>query len=124
VRLIVIGVVVVIVHFFTLLLFKVLALLMPVFNSAACISVADDVTQISVIPVLSSAVFLRWSETASRIPMGTIGGHARHPLFILTVERQVNHGCCIQHRLEALHMCVDFFIVFWKVGGELIDEHP
>jgi hypothetical protein len=65
VRSIVIGTIVVIVPFFMLLLFKALALLAPVFNMAVCISAVDDVTQILVIPVSSSAAFLRWSETAS-----------------------------------------------------------
>jgi hypothetical protein len=27
-------------------------------------------------------------------------------------EDRVNHSCCIQHRLEALYMHVDFFVVF------------
>jgi hypothetical protein len=58
VRSIIIGIVVVIVPFFMLLLFKALALLVPIFNMAACISAVDEVTQISVIPVSSSAVFL------------------------------------------------------------------
>jgi hypothetical protein len=44
--------------------------------------------------------------------------------FILTVEHRVNNGFYVPHRLKALHVCIDFFIVFWKVGGELIDEHP
>jgi hypothetical protein len=63
-RLVIIGIVVVIVPFFMLLLFKALVLLIPVFNPVACISAADDVAQISVIPVLSSTAFLQWSETA------------------------------------------------------------
>jgi hypothetical protein len=58
VRLVIIGTIVVIVPFFMLLLFKALTLVMPVFNLAACISAANDVTQISIIPVLSSTAFL------------------------------------------------------------------
>jgi hypothetical protein len=46
------------------------------------------------------------------------------PYFIVTVKDRVNHGCCIQHRLEALYMCIDFFIVFRQVGCELVNEHP
>jgi hypothetical protein len=46
------------------LLFKALNLLAPIFNLSVCISAVDDIAQISVIPVSSSAVFLRWSETA------------------------------------------------------------
>jgi hypothetical protein len=58
VRLVIIGIVVVIVPFFTLLLFKALTLLMLVFNPTACISAVDDVMQISIILVLSSTAFL------------------------------------------------------------------
>jgi hypothetical protein len=125
VRLIIIGTIVVIVPFFMLLPFKALVLLAPVFNPTACIFATDDVTQISIIPVSSSAAFLQWSETASQAPMGTLPVVMLvTPCFILTVEHRVNHGCCVQHHLEALHMCVDFFVVFWKVGGELLNEHP
>jgi hypothetical protein len=117
VRLIIIGTVVVIVPFFTLLLFKALVLLAPVFNLVVCISTMDDVEKISGIQVSSSATFLWWSETASHAPMGTLPVVMLvTPCFILMVEHRVNHGCCIQHRLEALHVCVDFFIMFWKVG--------
>jgi hypothetical protein len=62
VRLVIIGTIVVIVPFFMLLLFKALALLTSVFNSASCTSDADDVVQISIILVSSSVMFLRWSE--------------------------------------------------------------
>jgi hypothetical protein len=58
VRLVIIETVVVIVPFFTLLMFKVLALLTPIFDLAACIPSTDDVTQISIILVSSSAAFL------------------------------------------------------------------
>jgi hypothetical protein len=54
VRLIIIGTIIVIVAFFTQLLFKALTLLAPVFNLTTCVSTADDVAQISVIPVSSS----------------------------------------------------------------------
>jgi hypothetical protein len=57
-RLVIIGTTVIIVPFFTLLLFEVLTLLTPVFNPATCISVVDDITQISVIPVSFLATFL------------------------------------------------------------------
>jgi hypothetical protein len=39
-------------------------LLALVFNPVACISAADEVVQIWVIPVSSSAVFFQWNETA------------------------------------------------------------
>jgi hypothetical protein len=51
-RLIIKGIVVVIVPFFMLLLFKALGLLTLVFNPTACISTMDDIA------------LLQWSETA------------------------------------------------------------
>jgi hypothetical protein len=45
------------------------------------------------------------------------------PYFIVAVEYRVNHGWCVQHRLEALYMRNDFFIIFRQVGCELVDEH-
>jgi hypothetical protein len=56
VRLVIIGIVVVIVPFFTSLLFKVFALLTPIFDPVACIYATDDVAQIFIISVSSSAV--------------------------------------------------------------------
>jgi hypothetical protein len=64
VRLVIIGTIVVIVPFFMLLLFKALTLLMPIFNLVVHISTANDVMQISVLPVSSSAMFLRWGDTS------------------------------------------------------------
>jgi hypothetical protein len=114
VRLVIIGTIVIIVHFFTLLLFEALVLLMQVFDLAACISAANDVAQISVIPVSSPVVFLQWSETACRVPARTLPVvRLMTPCFIITVECQVHHGCCVQYHLEALHVRVHFFIVLW-----------
>jgi hypothetical protein len=113
-RLVVIGTIVVIVPFFTLPLFEVLVLLTSVFDPATCISTADDITQISVISVSSSAAFHQWSETAYRVPTRTLPVvKLMTPCFVVTVECQVNHGCCVQHRLKALHMCINFFIILW-----------
>jgi hypothetical protein len=64
VRLVIIGTIVVIVPFFAPLQFKMITLLTPVFDPAACISTADDVMQISIILVLPSTAFLQCSETA------------------------------------------------------------
>jgi hypothetical protein len=50
-----IGTIVIVIPFFTLLLFEALALLFD--------STVDDIMQISIIPVPSSTVFLQWSET-------------------------------------------------------------
>jgi hypothetical protein len=59
VRLVVIGTIVVIVPFFTLLFFKKLTLLMLVFDLEACISAVDDISQISVIQASPLAAFLQ-----------------------------------------------------------------
>jgi hypothetical protein len=107
----------VIVPFFMLLLFKVLMLLTSVFDPAACISTMYDIAQISVISVSSSAAFLWWSETACRVPTWTLWVVKLVTLcFVITVECRVNHGCCVQHHLEARHVCINFFIVLWQVG--------
>jgi hypothetical protein len=74
----------------------------------------DDVVQISVITISPLAVFLQWSETAGRVPMRPLPVvKLMTPCFAVTVEGRVNHGCRVQHRLEALYVCIDFFIVFW-----------
>jgi hypothetical protein len=125
VRLVIIGTIVVIIPLFMSLLFKALALLTPVFDPVVCIFVADDIAQVSVIPVSPSATFLRWSETASRVPARTLPVvKLMTPSFIITVKCWVNHDCCVQHRLEAFHVCINFFVVIWQVGSELINEHP
>jgi hypothetical protein len=58
VRLVIIGTIVVVVCFFMLLLFKAIILLVSVFYPVACISAVDDIAQISIILVSSSAAFL------------------------------------------------------------------
>jgi hypothetical protein len=72
VRLVVKGTIVVIVPLITLLLLKALTLLAPVFNPIVRISTVDDTAQISVILILPSATFLRWSEIAGRLPAWTL----------------------------------------------------
>jgi hypothetical protein len=122
--LVVIGTIVVVVPFFTLLLFKALMLLTPVFDPITCISTADDIMQILIILVSSSTTFLRWSETACRVPVRTLPVvKLMTPCFIITVECHVNHGCCVQHHLVVLHVCINFFIVLWHVGSQLVYEH-
>jgi hypothetical protein len=112
VRLVIIRTTVVIVPLFMSLLFKALTILTPVFDPVACIFVVDDITQVSVIPVSPSATFHRWSETASRVPARTpLVVKLVTPCFIIMVECRVNHGCCVQHRLEAFHVCINFFFV-------------
>jgi hypothetical protein len=63
-RLIVEGTIIIIVPLIASFLFHAVSLLALVFYLAACISITDDITQVLVIPVSSSAAFLRWSETA------------------------------------------------------------
>jgi hypothetical protein len=114
VRLVTIGTIVIIIPFFVLHLFMALALLMEVFDLATYLSTATDVTQISVILVLSSATFLRWSEVACRVPVLTLSVvRLMTSCFIITVECWINHGCCVQHRLEALHVWINIFVVLW-----------
>jgi hypothetical protein len=118
VRLVIIGTIVVIVPFFTLLLFKTLVLLTPVFDPAACISTANDVTQISVIPASPSAAFLRWSETACQVPVWTLlVVMIMTPCLVITVECRVHHSCYVHHRLESLDVSSNFMIVFWQEGS-------
>jgi hypothetical protein len=93
VRLVVIGTVVVIAPFFMLPLFKALTLLTLVFNPVVCISIVDDVMQISVVSVSSSVALLRWSEIACRVPMLTLPVvRLVTSCFIIMVECRVNHS--------------------------------
>jgi hypothetical protein len=58
-------------------------------------------------------MLLRWSDAAGRVPTGTpLVVVFRTPVFVLLVMDWIRYGCCIQHRLEALNMPIDFFIVF------------
>jgi hypothetical protein len=107
-RLVIIGTKIVIVPLFTSLLFKVLTLLTSVFDPAVFIFAMVDVTQVSIFPALCSSSGVRllrvlvWTLLVVKLMT---------PCFIITVEGQINHDCCIQHRLEALHVCIKFFIV-------------
>jgi hypothetical protein len=58
VRLVVDGIITVIIPFMVPLLFRVVLFLAPVFNSVKCVSVADDVAQVPVVPISFSAAFL------------------------------------------------------------------
>jgi hypothetical protein len=112
VRLVVVGNILVIVPLVTPLLLKPLVLLTLVFNPTMCICDADDVTQISVIPPSPLAVFFQWSETASRVPVRALPVVLlMTPCFTITVECRVNYGCCVEHHVDVLHMCINFFVV-------------
>jgi hypothetical protein len=43
--------------------------------------------------------------------------------ILVDVDR-IHHGLHVQHRLEALDMHIEFFIIFGEMGSDLIDEHP
>jgi hypothetical protein len=125
VRLVIEGTIIVIVPLITSFLLNMFMLLAPIVNPVVCIITMDDVTQILVIPILPSVMFLQWSETTSRVPMQTLSVvKPVTPYFTITVEDRVNHGCCVQHHLNVLYMRIDFFIVFRQMGCELVDEHP
>jgi hypothetical protein len=55
-----------------LFLLNALSLLVPIFYLVVCISIMDDVAQITIVLITSSAGLLWWSETAGRVPMGTL----------------------------------------------------
>jgi hypothetical protein len=62
VRLVIVGTIIIIVPLIALFLFHALLLSVPIFDPIACISVVDDITQVTVVPTMPSAVFLWWSD--------------------------------------------------------------
>jgi hypothetical protein len=120
VRLVVVGAVVFILPFIMLFLLIALPLLALVFYLAV-----NDVTQDTLVSATPSTSFLRWSDASSRVPIGTLPMvFFMTPTFVLLVMDWIRCGCCVQHRLEALNMRVDFFVIFGKMRGDLINEHP
>jgi hypothetical protein len=94
--LVIIGIIVVIVPFSALLLFKMLVLLTSILHPVACISVADDVAQILIILFSPSVAFLWWSETSCRVPVQTLPVVMIMTVYlVITVECQVHHNCCV-----------------------------
>jgi hypothetical protein len=84
-----------------------------VFNLTAWMSTTDDIAQVTVVPTMPSVTLLRWSDAAGRVPARTLPVvKLVAPVFALLVVNWIHHGCCVKHRLEALDMCVDFFVVF------------
>jgi hypothetical protein len=69
VGIIIIRAIVVTFPFLASFLVDVVSFLIPVLDLAACISLADDVTQVSLIPTL--ATLLRWSDVAGRVLVQT-----------------------------------------------------
>jgi hypothetical protein len=96
VRLVIVGAIIVIVPFIALLLLITLSISAPVFNLAACISVADDITQVAVLPAMPSTMLLRWSNATSRVPTGTmLVVIFMTPVFVLLVVDWIRYGCCV-----------------------------
>jgi hypothetical protein len=74
----------------------------------------DDITQVTVVSAMPLIVLIQWSDAVGRVPTGTLLVVIfMTPISILLVEDWIRHGCCFHHRLEALDMCIDFFIIFW-----------
>jgi hypothetical protein len=113
VRLVIVATIIIIDPIIVLFLFNALSLSAPIFNPAACISVADDVMQVTIVSPTPSAVLLWWSDAAGRVPMRTLlVVKLMIPVSIFTDVDRIHHGCRVHHRLEALDMRVDFFIIF------------
>jgi hypothetical protein len=64
VRLVIVGAVIVIVSFIVLLLLITLLISALVFNSAACISIMDDVAQDVIVSAMPLTMLLWWSDAA------------------------------------------------------------
>jgi hypothetical protein len=72
VRLVIVRTIIIKVPFIVLFLLFTLPSLAVVFYSATCISATDDIMQVAVVSVTSSAVLLLWSDATGRIPMKTL----------------------------------------------------
>jgi hypothetical protein len=119
------GAIIIIAPLVMSVLFGMVSFLASTFDLVTGIFVADDVMQVTVIPVSPSVTFLRWSQTTGRVPSQILlMVRIQTPHITATLGNRVHHGCCVQHCLEALNMHVDFFIIFRQMGCELIDEHP
>jgi hypothetical protein len=71
VRLVIEGMIIIIAPLVVPLLLDVLWILAPVFDPATCIFAADDIVQVLIIPIMSSAMLIQWSEATSRVPTWT-----------------------------------------------------
>jgi hypothetical protein len=112
VRFVIVGTIVIIVPLIVLFLFHALSFSMPVFYPAVCISTADDVVQVTVVLTMPSATLLRWSVAIGRVPTGTLSMvKLVTPVSVLVIVDWIDYGCYVQHHLEVLNMCVDFFII-------------
>jgi hypothetical protein len=117
VRLVVVRTIVIIVPFIVPFLIFTLLISASIFNSAACISVADDIVYVAVVSVASSAMLLQWSDAAGRLQMRTLPVVIiMTPVSVLLVIDRNRYGCHVQHHLESLDMHVDLFIIFGEMG--------
>jgi hypothetical protein len=124
VRLVVEGTIIIIVPLVVSFPFDAVSFLEPNFDLSACISIVDDVVQVSIIPVSSVTTFLRWSETAGQVPTWTLTlVRVLTSYFVAPLKNLVHFGSCIQHCLDALNLRVDFFVVLRQVGCGLVDDH-
>jgi hypothetical protein len=111
----VIRAIVVTVPFLTSFKLDTVSFLMPVLDLIVCVSVVDDILQVSFIPTL--ATLLRWSDVVGRVPM-----QAWAVVMILTppsisaLRSRVLNDSCIQHGLEALDLRVVLLAVLRHQG--------
>jgi hypothetical protein len=96
VRLVIVGTTIIIVPLIALFLFHVLSLSTPIFDPITCISVATDVTQVTIVPTTPSVTLLRWSDAASWVPVRPLPVvKLVTPVSVFTVVDWVSHGCCV-----------------------------
>jgi hypothetical protein len=80
VRLVIVRAIIVIVYLIALFLLYALLFSAPVFNPATCISTANDITQVVIVPTMPSPMLLQWSDTVTpifykKIKFANIGMH-------------------------------------------------
>jgi hypothetical protein len=64
VRFVIVGAIIIIIPLVALFLFHALSLSTPIFNLTTCISVVDDIAEVTVVPTTPSAAPLQWSDAA------------------------------------------------------------
>jgi hypothetical protein len=117
-RLVVVRTIIIIVPFIALFLLFTLPISASVFNSTMCISTVDDVVQVIVVSIVSSAALLWWSDAAGQVPTRTLPVVIiMTPISILMVIDWICYYCRVQHRLESLDVHIDLFVIFSKMGG-------
>jgi hypothetical protein len=123
VGLVVVGAIVIAVPFLASFVLDAVSLLAPVFNSVAHVSIVDDITQVSPVPI--SIALLWWSDVASRVPMlAWAVVSVLTPPSVSMFRGRVLNDSYIHHGLEVLNLRIDLFIVFRQQGCQLIDDHP